>query len=112
MMGREASAQAFPEIGIPEQHHSLSHHLNNPMLMARKAKIDTYFAYLFGYFLEKLRATPDGDGTLLDHSLILYGSGTGNGNLHEHTNLPCVVAGGAGGLKGGRHVQYPDDTPM
>jgi hypothetical protein len=107
LMGRELSGQTFPQIGVPEQHHTLSHHMNNPSLMARKAKIDAHYIAQFGYFLEKLRATPDGDGTLLDHSMLLYGGGHGNPNLHEHTNLPCVLAGGAAGsLKGGRHLQY------
>ncbi len=78
-----------------------------------KAKIDTYHIALLGYFLEKLRATPDGDGSLLDHVMILYGSGMGNGNLHEHTNLPALVAGGgAGRLRTGRHLAYPEDTPQ
>ena len=113
MMAREVSAQAFPQIGLPEQHHSLSHHLNNPVLMGKKAQIDRHLMGLFGYFLEKLQATPDGDGTLLDHSLIVYGGGLGNPNLHQHDNLPCLLAGGAAGqLKGGRHLAYPAGTPM
>ena len=113
LMGRELSGQTFPQIGVPEQHHTLSHHMNNPNLMARKAKIDAHYIKQFGYFLEKLRATPDGDGTLLDHSLLLYGGGHGNPNLHEHTNLPCLVAGGgAGTIKGGRHLHYAAQTPM
>ena len=104
LMGRELSGQTFPQIGVPEQHHTLSHHMNNPNLMARKAKIDAHYIAQFGYFLEKLRATPDGDGSLLDHSLLLYGGGHGNPNLHEHTNLPCLLAGGgAGTVKSGRH---------
>ena len=113
LMGRELSPQTFPQIGVPEQHHSLSHHMNNPNLMAKKAKIDAHYVAQFGYFLDKLRATPDGDGTLLDHSLLLYGGGHGNPNLHEHTNLPCLLAGGgAGTVKGGRHLQYLAQTPM
>ena len=113
MMGRELSPQTFPQIGLPEQHHSLSHHLNNPVIMGKKAKIDQHMVMLFGYFLEKLRATPDGDGTLLDHSLILYGGGLGNPNLHQHDNLPCLLAGRAAGqLKGSRHLTYPAGTPM
>jgi len=113
LMGRELSGQTFPQIGVPEQHHTLSHHMNNPNLMARKAKIDAHYIAQFGYFLEKLRATPDGDGTLLDHSLLLYGGGHGNPNLHEHTNLPCLLAGGgAGTVKSGRHVHYAPQTPM
>ena len=113
MMARETSPRTFPQIGVPDQHHTVSHHRNDPDYIARKAKIDTYHISLFGRFLEKLRATPDGDGNLLDHSMIVYGGGIGNGNLHEHTNLPCLVAGGGTGrLKGGRHLAYPEDTPM
>ena len=113
MMAREASPRTYPDIGVPDQHHTTSHHRNDPGLMAKKAKIDTYHIHLLGRFLEKLRNTPDGDGNLLDHSMIVYGGGIGNGNLHEHTNLPCLVAGGGGGrLEGGRHLAYPEDTQM
>jgi hypothetical protein len=113
LMGRETSPRTFEQIGVPEQHHSCSHHIDNPELMARKAKIDQYHIALFGRFLEKLKATEDGDGNLLDHSMILYGGGLGNGNLHDHVNLPVLVAGrGAGTLSGGEHVNYPDNTPM
>ena len=113
LMGRETSPRTFEQIGVPEQHHSCSHHIDNPELMARKAKIDQYHVALFGQFLEKLKATQDGDGNLLDHSMILYGGGLGNGNLHDHVNLPVLVAGGgAGTLSGGQHVNYPDNTPM
>ena len=83
------------------------------MLIAKKAKIDAYHVQLLSYFLQKLEATPDGDGSLLDHSMILYGGGLGNPNLHEHSNLPVILAGGGTGtLKSGRHVKYPEDTPM
>ena len=113
MMARETSPRTFPQIGVPDQHHTVSHHRNDPDYMARKAKIDLYHVSLLSRFLQKLRETPDGDGNLLDHSMTVYGGGIGNGNLHEHTNLPCLVAGGAGGrLKGGRHLAYPEDTPM
>ncbi len=112
LLGREASPRTFEQIGVPEQHHSCSHHVNNPELMARKAKIDQYHIALFGRFLQKLRATPDGDGNLLDHSILLYGSGLGNGNLHDHVNLPVLVAGGGSGtLSGDCHLSY-DNTPM
>jgi hypothetical protein len=112
VMARENSPTSYPDIGVPEQHHSLSHHMNNPNLMAKKAKIDTHLIGRFAYLLEKLRASPDGDGTLLDHSLLLYGGGIGNPNLHEHTNLPCLLAGGsAGRLQGDRHLQFPAGTP-
>jgi hypothetical protein len=113
IMARELSSRTYPNIGVPEQHHAVSHHRNDPALIAKKAKIDAYHVSLFGYFLEKLQNTPDGDGSLLDHSLILYGGGIGNGNLHEHTNLPLLMAGKLGGqVKPGRHVKYPDNTPM
>ena len=105
IMARELSSRTYPIIGVPEQHHAVSHHRNDPELIAKKAKIDTYHVQLFGYFLEKLQATPDGDGSLLDHSLIMYGGGMGNGNLHRHTDLPCCLAGKLGGqFKTGRHL--------
>jgi hypothetical protein len=107
IVARENSPLTYAHIGVNEQHHSISHHMNNPALMAKKAAIDTHLVARFAYFLEKLRSTPDGDGNLLDHSLLLYGGGLGNPNLHEHTNLPCLLAGGAAGrLEGGRHLQF------
>jgi Protein of unknown function (DUF1552) len=113
LMAREGSPRSYPQIGVPEQHHPVSHHRNDPALIAKKAKIDTYHVYLLGYFLQKLQATADGEGNLLDHSMILYGGGMGDGNLHEHSNLPTLVAGKLGGqLKTGRHLAYPDNTPM
>ena len=113
LVGREQSGRSFPNIGIAEPHHSISHHRDDPDLIAKKAKIDAYHVQLLSYFLQKLEATPDGDGSLLDHSMILYGGGLGNPNLHEHSNLPVILAGGGTGtLKGGRHVKYPEDTPM
>ena len=113
LVARETSGRTYPGIGVPEPHHSISHHRDDLALIAKKAKIDTYHVQLLSYFLERLRATPDGNGTLLDHSMVLYGGGIGNGNLHEHTNLPALLAGGgAGQLKGGRHVAYADETPM
>jgi hypothetical protein len=112
LMGREASPRTFEQIGVPEQHHSCSHHINNPDLMARKAKIDQYHIALFGDYLQKLRSTRDGDGNLLDHSMILYGSGLGNGNLHDHVNLPVLVAGGGAGTLASGHLACPENTPM
>jgi hypothetical protein len=113
LMAREGSPRTYPQIGVPEQHHPVSHHRNDPALIAKKQKIDTYHIHLLGYFLEKLQATPDGDGSLLDHSMILYGGGMGDGNLHDHTNLPTLVAGKLGGrLATGRHLAYPMNTPM
>jgi len=112
LTGREQSARSFPQIGINEQHHSLSHHMENPELMAKKALIDRHIVSLLAYFLEKLKATPDGDGTLLDHTFVIYGGGLGNGNNHDHTNLPCLLAGGNAFLKSGRHLRYDKKTPM
>jgi len=113
IMSRELSSRTFPSIGVPDQHHAVSHHRNDPDLIAKKAKIDLYQTQLFGYFLEKLKAAKDGEGTLLDHSLVVYGSGMGDGNLHRHFDLPCVLAGKLGsGFKTGRHIRYPDNTPM
>jgi hypothetical protein len=113
IMARELSSRTFPNIGVPDQHHAVSHHRNDPDLIAKKARIDTYHMQLFTYFLQKLHSTPDGDGTLLDSSLITYGGGMGNGNLHRHTDLPCLLAGKLGGqIQTGRHLTYPVDTPM
>ena len=113
IMARELSSRTYPNIGVPDQHHAVSHHRNDPDLIAKKAKIDVYHVQLLNYFLEKLKATPDGDGSLLDHSLIMYGGGMGNGNLHRHTDLPCVLAGKLGGkFQTGRHLAYPENTPM
>jgi len=113
VMARELSTRTYPNIGVPEQHHPTSHHRNDPDLIAKKAKIDTYHVQLLTYFLQKLQATPDGEGTLLDQSLILYGGGMGDGNLHRHFDLPCLLVGKLGGqLKTGRHIAYPDNTPM
>jgi hypothetical protein len=113
IMARELSSRTYPNIGVPEQHHAVSHHRNDPQLIAKKAKIDNYHVQLLTYFLRKLKATPDGDGNLLDHSLIVYGGGMGNGNLHRHTDLPCLLAGKLGGqFQTGRHINYPQNTPM
>jgi len=113
LMAREGSPRSYPQIGVPEQHHPVSHHRDDPALIAKKQKIDTYHIYLLGYFLEKLKATPDGDGSLLDHSMILYGGGMGDGNLHEHSNLPTLVAGKLGGqLRTNQHIAYAENTPM
>jgi hypothetical protein len=113
LMGQEFSMRTYPEIGVQDPHHSTSHHAGNPEKLAKLAKIDLFHVQMLAYYLEKLRTTPDGDGTLLDHSLILYGAGLADGNVHAHVNLPTVVAGhGVDRLKGGRHLQYPTDTPM
>ena len=113
MLAREASTRTYNHIGVPDPHHAISHHGNAPDKVEKHAKINAYHVSLFARFLDTLRATPDGDGTLLDHTLLLYGGCIGDGNLHTHTRLPALVAGGAGGrLEGGRHLQYPDGTPM
>jgi len=113
IMSRELSSRTFAHIGVPEQHHAVSHHRNDPELIAKKVKIDINQAQLAAYFLEKLKASPDGEGSLLDHSLILYGGGMGDGNLHRHADLPCLLAGKlAGAFKTGRHLRYDLNTPM
>jgi len=113
MLGREISPRTFPEIGVPEPHHGLSHHRDDPNQLAKFAKVNTYQMTQFTYFLDKLRSTRDGDGTLLDHTILLYGGGLSNPNEHSHIDLPIVlVGGGAGQLRGGRHLKYPVDTPM
>jgi Protein of unknown function (DUF1552) len=113
MMAREVSYRTFPMLGISEGFHPASHHQNNPARLENLTKINTYHVSLVAHLLEKLRSTPDGDGTLLDHSLILYGSGMSNSNIHNHSPLPIFVAGGATGkMKGGRHLKYPENTPM
>ena len=113
MMARELSTRTYPQIGVPEGHHPVSHHQNVPEQIEKHAKINTYHVSLFAGFLETLRNTPDGDGNILDHSMILYGSGMSNGNVHSHDILPAVIAGGAAGrLKGNRHVKVPLLTPL
>jgi hypothetical protein len=113
MMARELSTLSYPQIGVADGHHPVSHNNNVPEQVAKKAKIDTYHLDLFARYLERLRSTPDGDGNLLDHSVILYGSGMSNGNIHDHENLPTlVVGGGAGKIKGNRHIKMNDRTPL
>jgi len=112
MLGRELNFRTYPEIGINEGHHGLSHHQDNPAQLAKYARLNTYQTELFAGFLERLRSTADGDGTLLDHSLFLYGAGLSNPNLHAHYDLPLAVVGGAGGVRGGRHVVFRQETPM
>jgi hypothetical protein len=111
-LARETSTRTYTEIGVPDPHHPLTHHGNDPEKIARMAKINAFHVSLFAYFLEKLKSTPEGDGTLLDHTLYLYGSGMGNPNVHDHVNLPILVAGGAGRVKGGRHIKYAEPTPL
>jgi hypothetical protein len=112
-LARETSNRTYPEIGVPDPHHPLTHHGNDPDKVARMAKINAFHVSLFAYFLEKLKATPEGNGSLLDNVLYLYGSGMGDPNVHDHVNLPTLVAGGgAGRLKGGRHIKYAEPTPL
>jgi hypothetical protein len=113
MMARELSTLSYPQIGVADGHHPVSHNNGVPEQVAKKAKIDSYHLSLFARFLERLRTTQDGDGNLLDHAMFLYGSGMSNGNLHSHDNLPILVAGGgAGRLKGNRHVKFKANTPL
>ena len=107
-LARETSNRAYPEIGVPEPHHPLTHNGGNPKMLAKVAKINAFHIGLFSAFLQKLKATPDGDGTLLDHTLYLYGSGMSNGDKHDHTNLPILVAGGSGG----KHIRYAEPKPL
>ncbi|NND99730.1 MAG: DUF1552 domain-containing protein [Pirellulaceae bacterium] len=112
-LAREASTRTYPEIGVPEPHHPISHHGNNPEKLEKLAKINQYHVSLFADFLAKMAATPEGNGTLLDHSLYLYGSGMGDPDAHDHTDLPILVAGGAAGnMRGGVHKRYDKGTPM
>lgn len=113
MIGHEMSAYAYPEIGISDPYHPLTHHQGDPEKIAKALEVNIYHAKMFAYFLEKLRATPDGDGSLLDHSMIMYGGGLSDGNQHIPTDLPIVLAGGGSGeIKGGRHIRYPKGTPL
>jgi hypothetical protein len=112
-LARELSNRTYPEIGVPDPHHPTSHHGNDPEKLAKIAKINAFHVSLFGQFLENLKSTPDGDGSLLDNTVYLYGSGMGNSSLHDHENLPILVAGGAAcGMRGGRHIQYKNGTPL
>jgi len=110
---REQNNRTYPEIGVPDGHHPISHHGNDPEKLAKLSKINTFHISLFSEFLQRMKGTPDGDGSLLDHSVYMYGSGMGNPSLHDHDNLPILVAGGAGtGLKGGRHIRYEKGMPL
>lgn len=112
-IARETSNRSYPEIGVPDPHHPLSHHGDDPDKIVRMSKINAFHVSLYAEYLEKLKNTPEGDGSLLDNSLILYGSGIGNPNVHDHTNLPIIVAGGSsGGMKGNRHIRYDKPTPL
>jgi hypothetical protein len=113
MMAREVSQRTYPEIGVPEAHHAISHHGNRAEGIAQIVKINGYHVSLFKHYLEKLAATPDGDGTLLDNMILMYSAGISEGNSHDYDNLPVMlVGGGSGTLKGGRHLAYPKGTPL
>jgi len=113
MLGRELGGRTYPHLGVPDPHHGLSHHRNDPEKLDKLARINTYHVGLFTHLLESLRQAPDGGGSVLDHSMVMYGGGLGDSNDHAHFDLPeIVVGGGAGRLKGGRHLLYPKDTPV
>jgi hypothetical protein len=113
MFAKEVSNAVYPASGVTEPFHNLSHHSNIPENIAKLAQLQQYHVRTFAYLLQKLRDTPDGDATLLDRSLILYGSGMSNSNQHDHAPLPIVIAGGAcGKLTGGRHIQAAAETPL
>jgi hypothetical protein len=113
MVARETSNRTYPQLGVPDGHHEISHHQNLPEAIKKNIKIQIYHVGLFAQFLEKRRTTPDGNGSLLDNSIVLFGSNMSNSNLHDHFPLPNLLVGkGAGHLKGGRHIKYPDRTPM
>ncbi len=112
MMAREGSNRSYREIGVPEGHHGLSHHRNDPALMDKVAQINRYHMEQFAGFLHKLKTTPDGDGSLLDHTMIVYGSGISDGNRHNHDDLPVLLAGGGKMFRSGRHVKFTESTPV
>ena len=112
-LAREASTRTYPEIGVPESHHPVTHHGNDPVKLMKVAKINRFHVSLFAEFLEKLQRVPEGEGTLLDHSIYMYGSGMGDPDAHDHSNLPIIVAGGAAGkMRGGRHIRFKKPTPL
>jgi len=112
MVGHEHSGMTYPQIGVPDAHHPISHHQQEPEKVAKVAKINAYHVQMFARFLEKLRATPDGDGTLLDHATMMYGAGMADSNSHSPIDIPLILAGGgAGNLKGGRHIRFRN-TPL
>ena len=113
MLGREQSDWTYREIGIYDAHHPTTHHQNDPVKVAKVTKINVFHTTLLAHYLEKLASTPDGDGSLLDHSMVLYGSGLGDGSIHAPHDLPILLAGGAGNqIQGGSHIEYPSDTPV
>ena len=113
MMGREGTWRSYPGIGVPDAHHSVTHHSYDPEKIDKTIQINKHHVRMFAYMLEKMRSTQDGDGTLLDHSMMVYGSSISDGNQHLHHDLPIVLAGGGvGQIRGGRHLRFPRETPM
>jgi hypothetical protein len=112
MMGREGSMRTYPEIGVPDPHHPLTHHRGNTEWIERVTKVNAMHMELFAGFIRKMKDTPDGDGSLLDHSIIVYGSGLSDGNRHTHEDLPVLMVGGGGKFRRGNHIVYPKGTPM
>jgi hypothetical protein len=113
MIGKELSARTYPELGVPDPHHPLSHHQNDPAKLEKLARVQVFHLELLAYYLEKLKTTADGDSNLLDQMVMLYGSGMGDSNLHDPRNLPILVlGGGAGRIRGGRHLRFPKETPL
>ena len=112
MMGREGSMRTYPEIGIPDPHHPLTHHRGNPDWIEKVTQVNSLHVKLFAGFIDKLKSTPDGDGSLLDHSMIVYGSSLSDGNRHAHDDLPIVMFGRGGRFRMGSHLVYPKQTPM
>jgi hypothetical protein len=113
VIGREGSVRTYEEIGVPDPHHPLSHHRNRAEALEKLTRINTYHMQLFAHFLERLHTTKDGDGTLLDRSMVLYGCGISDSDRHIHENLPVLVAGGGNGsFAGNRHVRVPENTPV
>jgi hypothetical protein len=113
MLGREFSGVTYPQIGVPDAHHPITHHAGEAEKIAKVEKINAYHVMQFAYLLNKMRSTADGDGTLLDHATLIYGTGMGECNAHDPRNIPLVMAGGgAGTLKSGRHIRFPKETPL
>ena len=113
MLAREVSGRAYPEIGVSDSHHPLSHHQDEPAKLERLHRINEYHVQQFAYLVGKLDALPEGDGSMLDSSLFLYGTGISDSNTHFHDDLPIALVGGkTAGITGGRYVRYPEDTPL
>jgi hypothetical protein len=113
MLAKEVSDRAYPDSGVPDSHHTLSHHQNIPSAIDRLAKLNLFHMVQFAHVIEKLKSIPEGDGTLLDRTVLVYGTGISDSNAHLHDDLPIVLVGGAAlGIKGGRHVRYPKETPV